>query len=288
MLASTQGLDDVARAFAAKIQELQELTLLRVDNGSKDISSRELAALDTSVQAIEQKLRDIQHFIGQEKQAITKARALTKACALQQDQLEYIGTHLPARLPEANSVSINAQPQPVAGTSTSSKELPTEELETDENADTANVEAQPAAAKQTAGDKKKRAKAPRRYISQAELASVSGYMRGRLTIETVNSAIDDAASHSEANAKLMAATKSNSVKPADRKRATTLLHCVTGKEGIRGRYWFLESDLKGGTTLKMDKTGKAILTVLRHLGRLTEVRVSLDGTPQVAHVLQPE
>lgn len=68
---------------------------------------------------------------------------------------------------------------------------------------------------------------PLRYISQAELASVSGYMRGRLTIETVNSAIDDAASHSEANAKLMAATKSNSVKPADRKRATTLLHCVT-------------------------------------------------------------
>ncbi len=67
---------------------------------------------------------------------------------------------------------------------------------------------------------------PLRYISQAELASVSSYMRGRLTIETVNSAIDDAASHSEANAKLMAATKSNSVKPADRKRATTLLHCV--------------------------------------------------------------
>ena len=120
------------------------------------------------MQAIEQKLRDIQHFIGQEKQAITKARALTKACALQQDQLEYIGTHLPARLPEANSVSINAQPQPVAGTSTSSKELPTEELETDENADTANVEAQPAAAKQTAGDKKKRAKAPRRSVSAAK------------------------------------------------------------------------------------------------------------------------
>ncbi len=67
---------------------------------------------------------------------------------------------------------------------------------------------------------------PLRYISQAELASVSSYMRGRLTIETVNSAIDDAASHAEANAKLMAATKANSVKPADRKRATTLLHCV--------------------------------------------------------------
>ncbi len=117
------------------------------------------------MQAIEQKLRDIQHFIGREKQAITKARALMKACALQQGQLEYISTHLPTRLPEANSVSINAQPQHVAGTSTSSKELPIEELETDENTDTANAEAQPAASKQTAGDKKKRAKAPRRSVS---------------------------------------------------------------------------------------------------------------------------
>lgn len=51
-------------------------------------------------------------------------------------------------------------------------------------------------------------------------------MRGRLTIETVNSAIDEAASHSETNAKLMTAAKSNTVKAADRKRATTLLHCV--------------------------------------------------------------
>ena len=51
-------------------------------------------------------------------------------------------------------------------------------------------------------------------------------MRGRLTIETVNAALDDIASHAEANSKLMAAARSNSVKAADRKRATTSLHCV--------------------------------------------------------------
>lgn len=50
---------------------------------------------------------------------------------------------------------------------------------------------------------------------------------------------------------------------------------LQGKEGIRGKHWFMESDLKGGATLKLDKTGKAILTVLRHLGRLTEVRAFL-------------
>ena len=65
-----------------------------------------------------------------------------------------------------------------------------------------------------------------RYITQAELGSVSSYMRGRLTIETVNAALDEAAAHSEANSRLMSAARQNSVKPADRKRATTLLHCV--------------------------------------------------------------
>ena len=48
-----------------------------------------------------------------------------------------------------------------------------------------------------------------------------------------------------------------------------------GKEGIRGKFWFVDSDLKGGTALKLDKTGKAILTVLRHLSRLTEVSHNL-------------
>ena len=51
-------------------------------------------------------------------------------------------------------------------------------------------------------------------------------MRGRLTIETVNAALDEAASHCEANSKLMAAVRSNTVKAADRKRGTILLHCV--------------------------------------------------------------
>ena len=55
---------------------------------------------------------------------------------------------------------------------------------------------------------------------------MSSYMRGRLTIETINVAIDEAAAHCEANSRLMSAARANTVKPADRKRATTLLHCV--------------------------------------------------------------
>jgi hypothetical protein len=46
------------------------------------------------------------------------------------------------------------------------------------------------------------------------------------------------------------------------------------RDGIKGRHWFLESDLKDGLVIKLDKTGKSVLSLLRHLGRLTEVRVA--------------
>ena len=40
---------------------------------------------------------------------------------------------------------------------------------------------------------------------------------------------------------------------------------------MKGRYWFLESDMRDGAALKADRTSKSILLVLRHLGRLQEV-----------------
>lgn len=46
---------------------------------------------------------------------------------------------------------------------------------------------------------------------------------------------------------------------------------VQGKEGLKGRHWYMEADMKQTHTLRPDKTGKALLTVLRHLGRLHEV-----------------
>jgi hypothetical protein len=47
---------------------------------------------------------------------------------------------------------------------------------------------------------------------------------------------------------------------------------VQSKEAAKGRFWFVETDLKSGSAIRMDKTGKSILMLLRHLGRLVEVR----------------
>lgn len=53
---------------------------------------------------------------------------------------------------------------------------------------------------------------------------------------------------------------------------------MQAKEELHGRQWALESDLKSGTALRLDKTGRSIITVLRHLGRISETRINVDGS----------
>ena len=130
--------------------------------GASDLNSSELAQLDSSIQVAELRLRDIQRFISQEKQAISQAKVLITACSAQADQLQYIESHLPARLPEASALSS----QQSSGASASAEDRSADNvLDTDENIDSTNLETQPVPAKQLAGDKKKRAKAPRRYFA---------------------------------------------------------------------------------------------------------------------------
>lgn len=46
---------------------------------------------------------------------------------------------------------------------------------------------------------------------------------------------------------------------------------------MRGQFFFTEAELRNGAALRPDKTGKALLTVLRHLGRVVEVRANVEA-----------
>ncbi len=61
--------------------------------------------------------------------------------------------------------------------------------------------------------------------------------------------------------------------------------CIQGKDGIKGQHWLLEKDLKEGVSLRLDKSSRATLIILRQLGRLQEVRCSVEGVACTAYVL---
>ena len=119
---------------------------------------QDVIALDATVQAAEQQLKHIQACIQQEKQAIVKAQAVHAACAMQLQQLQFMSSNLPARLPEPSQPSVAQQvtlQQPAA------EQQHMEDDDQDENCNAANQ--QPPVTKTSTMDKKKKARAPRRW-----------------------------------------------------------------------------------------------------------------------------
>eukprot|EP01026_Neomeris_dumetosa_P063485 TRINITY_DN6027_c0_g1_i4.p3 TRINITY_DN6027_c0_g1~~TRINITY_DN6027_c0_g1_i4.p3 ORF type:complete len:136 (-),score=12.76 TRINITY_DN6027_c0_g1_i4:200-607(-) len=114
----------------------------------------------------------------------------------------------------------------------------------------------------------------------------TSYMKGRLTRDKVNDALDEFAAFAVQNQKLMAQLKSGSCRLSqqERKRATELSFNIASK--YKGRFWFCEGDLKLGKHIKLDKTGKSILTMMRHLGRLQEVRVNIGGQQIAVYLIE--
>ncbi|CDP18604.1 unnamed protein product [Coffea canephora] len=109
-------------------------------------------------------------------------------------------------------------------------------------------------------------------------------MKGRLTLDKVNAAINDMATCADANAQLIAA-------PWKKLNESTLVRALVSKSfaqktgGKKSVKTFLETDVKR-PTLKFDTTGKGILTlILRHLGRITEDRI---GHHRVIILLRPQ
>lgn len=179
-------------------------------------------------------------------------QALIHLSSLQEQRLKSISSNLSAHLPDIEHASLS---EPMPNSSDLESNNGGVSFKSTENA--------------SQKEKKGRSPPPRWYITADELESLSSYMRGRLTLEKINTAVDEMASFAEFNARLLAAPRKKLGE--DLLERALELRDFSASEAVKGKHFFLESDMKG-PVLKMDNTGKAILTILRHLGRISDVR----------------
>ncbi|KAG8474987.1 hypothetical protein CXB51_031736 [Gossypium anomalum] len=259
------SLDSLISSFNTRIAELQELVIAR--NMYPASSVTDLSAIDAALKGMELQVKAIKDRLHEETEAIPKAKKLIAKSLRQQKKLQSMSVYAPSYLPE-RTATLNLD---------SDRGLVPEACKQQPNQSTMVEE--PAAIPK---EKKSRGSPPLWYITAGELDSLSSYMRGRLTLEKVNAAINDMATYAEANAHLIAAPKK---KLAENQWERALeLRDIATTESIKGKHFFLESDMKG-PSLKLDNTGKAILTVLRHLGRISETRM---GHHRVIILLKPQ
>jgi hypothetical protein len=222
-------------------------------------------------------MRELRAHAARERAALPQMEAVAGAAALQRAHLERIASRLPAFLPSLPAAPGDA----AAGAGAGAAPAPDALRERAGNgAEGAAPPPRPSAAKPPAA-----APVPRRFVTHEEFEAVSSYMRGRLTPDRVNAALEELAAKAEATASLVAAARRGRPLGAQRAHASWLLFNIAGAEALRGRAWALEADLRGGAALRPGGSGKALLTLLRHVGRVTEVRVPAEGATHVVIVL---
>ncbi|KAG9160166.1 hypothetical protein Leryth_024533 [Lithospermum erythrorhizon] len=252
--AAGSSLDALMSSFNTRIAHLQQLVIAR--NMYPASSMADLSEIDAALQGMEMQVTKIKERLKEETEAIPKAKKLIEASLHQQKILQNMSLYVPASLPEKTvSRHVDVSRSFPSTPSEIGKEGLLPEL----------VRFEDPAPKERKG----RAPAPVWYISAEELNALPSYMKGRLTLDKVNAAINDMATYAETNAQLIAAPRN---KLSENLLDKSLeLRNISAAESLKGKYFFLESDIKG-PSLKLDATGKAILTVLRHVGRISETR----------------
>ncbi|KAJ0263019.1 hypothetical protein HA466_0034570 [Hirschfeldia incana] len=264
------SLDSLISSFNRRVSELQELVIAR--NMYPASSVPDLTAIDAALSSMELQVQSIKDRLREETEAIPKAKKLIEASLKQQEKLQKMSVYAPSHFPDKTTM-LNSD---------INRCLLQENLKKHEQSFALRSLRSEEEASALPKEKKGRGSSPPLwYITVDELNSLSSYMRGRLTLEKVNAAINDMASYAEANAHLISAPKQKLAENLWEK-ALKLRDIVT-MGAVKGKHFFLETDMKG-PMLKLDNTGKAILTVLRHLGRVTETRI---GQNRVIILIKP-
>jgi hypothetical protein len=257
---------------------------------AKDLYSQELETIEATVRALEIKLRDIKSYVKKEKDAIPKALAIVEACKMQRQHLEHISGNLPTYLPSLQSPTTSSSPPHAAvlqenrGNNAHAPHIESLKAVNEHNR-SATAAGEPKKKPSNSSSAAAPLTAARRYITQDEFDSISPYMRGRLTAEKVNAALDELITRAEATATLVSNARRNRPLGNDRKHAQWLLYNLAPFDALKGKVWAMEADLKSGQALRLDNTGKTILTLLRHLGRVAELRINADGATHLVYAV---
>ncbi|KAM3344642.1 spindle and kinetochore-associated protein 1 isoform X1 [Capsicum galapagoense] len=257
------SLDSLISSFNTRISEIQQLVIARNMYPASSVS--DLSAIDSAVKVLELQLQKIKIRLREETEAIPKAKKLIEASLQQQKKLQHLSSVVPSYVPDRVTKTTDDSIK-CLHLEPSVEDLGLVSLKLDEPAPK---------------EKKGRASPPLFYINSDELNSVPPYIKQRITLEKVNAAINDMATYAEATSQLLTAPRKK-LKENLVERAMELRD-IAATEAVKGKHFFLETDIKG-PSLKLDNTGKAILTVLRHLGRISETRI---GHHRVILLLRP-
>ncbi|XP_042893415.1 centrosomal protein of 290 kDa-like [Penaeus japonicus] len=253
-VSTAPSLDALEEGFRNKIAALQICADLR--GGWKEDTVIEFGQLKQELQSIRQEILRFRAIITNSKKDLLTARSLLDHMQELCTRLAHMKTNLPSHLPRAN------------GNPPATKALP-EQVVTDNS----KKEKAPANNQEKPAPKKEPGKSSQiptlTYATVKEFNDVPKYIRGRLQYEQVNVAIDEFNKTLEAKYTLMRRPRAK-LSEVDMKVFTACRQ--QENQETKGLFFVVDNDIKRWSGLKLDSNGRSMMTVLRTLRRIREVR----------------
>lgn len=248
-ITKVQTFQDLDTHLRDKIDILQVCVNLR--GGWAEDTVEEVEQQARELEALKHDIASYLSTIASARQELSAATALLKQMQQLSQRLMHMKEYLPQRMPQA-------APQP----KTRSKKSPCEESKDQASAPQLKQTPKPAAQKVKQISKVE-------FITTEEFESVPKYIRGRLQYAQVNAAVEEVNKALEAKYTLLS---------RPRAKLSELNMKIVGEcrrqenKETKGLHFVVDGDIKRWSSLKLDTAGKALLTVLRTLKRLREVR----------------
>ncbi|GAB1606470.1 spindle and kinetochore-associated protein 1-like [Argonauta hians] len=107
------------------------------------------------------------------------------------------------------------------------------------------------------------------YLTVAEFDAIPKYMKGRIAYKQVNNTIKELTKCFEAKYQLMSLKKKA---VPEKKKPTYDMYKAQENKETQGIYFIVDNDMKEYSSLRTDPTTRSIFVMLRHTGRLREIR----------------
>lgn len=209
-----------------------------------------LRSLDKELLEIESSLSSFQAHLEKEKKLLEQGEAMQDVAQKFKERLEHIASNLPSHLPGVEKISQRVVLKEEVATENVKKPRKTRKAKDLSSEDGFEF---PKLA----------------YLTVEEFDQIPKYIKGRTSYDQVNNAIDEIHKVITAKYKILRLPRSAMGEPVMKKYKAFKEAEIPD---IEGEYFFIDDDLKTYSQMKMDSTGRAILTMLRHCGRLREVR----------------
>ncbi|XP_071508378.1 SKA complex subunit 1-like [Diadema antillarum] len=254
------SLEDLQAYFEVKLTSLTTcMDLVSIASEPYGVQSEcreQLLRMEQDLCEAESAVAQLKEWVKMKREQLAAAQVLHENLKSLNSRLHYIEAHLPERLPVQQS---HHQTQPIVEDSP-----PLQSKPVTRNAEESTRE----------GPKSNKPSKPppsplMDYVTVPEFEAVPKYMKGRMTYNSINEIVDGFNRALESKYHLMKRPRSGL---NDRDRKQYYKYKEQQNKHTAGAYFVTEDDLKRLGKLKVDSSARAALTMLRHCGRMREIR----------------